>query len=51
MLNYEDILHGLVIAAKPTNSIDFAEASAWIIVLFLAYLACYTSYFALSASC
>jgi hypothetical protein len=37
--------------ALPTNSMDLAEASALIIVDFLVYLACSTSYFALSASC
>jgi len=30
---------------------DLAEASALMIVLFLAYFACSTSYLALSASC
>lgn len=40
-----------MIEALPTNSIDLAEASALMIVDFLAYLACYTSYLALSASC
>ena len=37
--------------ALPTSSIDFAEASALMIVDFLASLACSTSYLALSASC
>ena len=37
--------------ALPTNSIDLADASALIMVDFLAYFAWSTSYFALSASC
>ena len=44
-------LHGLFIEACPTSSIDFADASALMIVLFFASFACSTSYFALSASC
>lgn len=51
MLCYQSSLHGFFWAAKPTNSIDFADAWAWITVLFFASLACSTSYFALYASC
>lgn len=36
------LIHGLFMAARPTSYMDLADASAWIIVLFLAYFACYT---------
>jgi len=35
-----NLLHGLLIDALPTNSIDLAEASALIMVDLFAYLAC-----------
>ncbi len=51
MLNKTNKVHGLLREALPTSSIDRAEASALMMVDFLAYLACSTSYLALSASC
>lgn len=45
------IVQGLFLDACPTSSIDLAEASALMMVLFLASFACSTSYLARSASC
>ncbi len=45
------LLHGLLIDALPTSSIDRADASALIIVDFLVYFAWSTSYLARSAYC